>query len=395
MDMGIMNYVLNREYLLYRIGELQLKQSYIAYKMGVSEKTVSRWTTGKVTQIKEANLIALSEILECSPGNLKTTDEQTDYVRTLLDKDLLSKLSPHGDFELAEQILKHALPKYLDDELRAEVYLEIASTNWRTQRYDQARQYCLEALAIGNMAKNKSIIFQAAFQIGTIDSIVGSKAALSYLMQAYELREHAKSSSKVAALCNNLGMHLNEIGYSQDAYPYILEAFSRYTEEDKYYNMCIAIQSLLTLKLVLEDYQDFDSLVADGLSYAEKASFHTGKISIKLYDLKYHLDTKQDLLDTHHESIRHYLNNFNPYVSDIYYAYHLMIFPEEAERVFEILTQHKEMVPFMKAMLYMMKYQHYRQENDYRTCEEILRSIGCENWLVSHPIKHDEIFNNI
>jgi transcriptional regulator with XRE-family HTH domain len=377
----IMNYTLNREYLINRIKELKLKQSYIAHVIGVSDKTISRWTTGKVNQIKEDNLLALADVLKCSPGNLKHSSEENEYIRNLLDKDLLTKLSPHGDFELVEQILMNSLPKYMDDELKAEVYLEIANTNWRTQNYEQARKYCMEALAIGNLTQNKKIIFHATFQIGTIDSITGSKAALSYLKEAYDLKTHAKNQSKVAALCNNLGMHLFELGYTKEAYPYIEEAFKIYEKEHKYYNMCIAIQAMLSIKLTLKDYSNFDSLIKDAIEYANKSSYLNGITSIYLYDLKRCIDLGIEVNNNHLEAVTHFFDHFDPYVSHIFYEYFILYRTHQSDQVFKELINHKRMVPFMKGVLYYTRYKHNKMESDLTESLKIFESIGCENWL--------------
>ncbi len=65
---------LNSEYIQNRIEELDLKYSWLAYKIGVTEKTIQRWASGKVKFIRSANALKLAECLECGLDKILAED---------------------------------------------------------------------------------------------------------------------------------------------------------------------------------------------------------------------------------------------------------------------------------------------------------------------------------
>jgi len=377
-----MKYILNTSYLKQKIGQLQLKRSYLAFKLNVTEKTISRWTTGKTIHIQTSNLEGLSQVLGCSPGDLIINYQETSLIKNLLEKDILTKLSPHGDFDLVEQIIENAIPVYMSSHLKAEVYLELANVKWRTQDYSQAKAYAIEALEIGSEMEDKSILFLANYHLGTIDSISGHSGALGFLKAAYDLRKYAKSPSKAAALCNNLGMHIREQGYPQKALPYIIEAYQIYKTEEQAYNSCIAVQALLALYIDLDDYTSFPALYQEGLDYAQMSGFKNGLISLNLYHLKYIMQTDGTITRMHLQALEDIRTYCDPYISDIVYEYYLRYRPNKVCEIYPFLIDKTKPVPFMEAMLHYMTYKYLGKEEDMKRCQQVLESIGCQNWLL-------------
>ncbi|MCB0422167.1 MAG: helix-turn-helix transcriptional regulator, partial [Bdellovibrionales bacterium] len=109
---------LNIHFLRNRLTELDLKQSWVAKKVGVDPKTLRRWLHGKVKKIQRANAIALAEVLETSIGELTLSSEEDFYATNqdqktaaelLSSSQLLEKLGPIHEWNVVEALLKATL----------------------------------------------------------------------------------------------------------------------------------------------------------------------------------------------------------------------------------------------------------------------------------------------
>ncbi len=99
---------------------LNLTLAQIADGLGVKEATVQRYESGDIKNIKHDTIIALSEILKCSPTYLMGWDEDKDKIQepTDTEKKLLyyfSKLNDIGQLEALKRVEELSyIKKYTD-----------------------------------------------------------------------------------------------------------------------------------------------------------------------------------------------------------------------------------------------------------------------------------------
>lgn len=106
---------LNSHFVLRRIEVLGLKQWWLARELGVSEKTVNRWLTGRVKRVARYNAESLARQLGCRVEDVILPDETDVYATReeqrvaaglLQERDLLGLLSPSDNWALAESLIK-------------------------------------------------------------------------------------------------------------------------------------------------------------------------------------------------------------------------------------------------------------------------------------------------
>jgi DNA-binding Xre family transcriptional regulator len=173
---------LDTDRLVREVRELGLRQWALARLVRVSRKTVSRWLTGKVRRITRRNLERLAETLGCSPGELTlpestppyaTRADQRHAAELSLDRDLVQLLSPSGDWELAEGVLRASLEPDLPPERLGRLLNQLSITAWRRERYDEGRELARRAAEIGERIGDAAIRVKAAANMATVDSLVG------------------------------------------------------------------------------------------------------------------------------------------------------------------------------------------------------------------------------
>ncbi len=301
MDMnghGMNNYKIDKNKLQEKIRQSGMKQSLLAHKIGVSEKTISRWVTGKIFFIKYHNLEALSYALNCQKNDLLML-ENKELIHTLLDEELLEKLSPYDNYEMVEQIFLHAFSTALDDETKCKAYLVLANANWKNTRYKEALDYLEKVFILASELKNDGLWFEYYYQLGTIESINGELKCIENLNKAFDLRSYASTPVLIGKLSNNLGMMYREMGELETALTYMNEAYRYFEISEKYYNLCIACQGLMTIYNELENYEEVLRYGQLGRHYSRKSHYDQGYENIVLYELLAMYELNESLTEEH------------------------------------------------------------------------------------------------
>jgi transcriptional regulator with XRE-family HTH domain len=173
---------LDTDRLVREVRELGLRQWALARLVRVSRKTVSRWLTGKVRRISVHNLERLAGALGCRPDELTlpesappyaTRADQRHAAELSLDRDLVQLLSPSGDWELAEGVLRASLEPNLPPERLGRLLNQLSITAWRQERYDEGYALARRAAAIGGRIGDEAIRVKAAANMATVDSLIG------------------------------------------------------------------------------------------------------------------------------------------------------------------------------------------------------------------------------
>ena len=125
------SFPINITFLENRICELDLKQWWVAENIGVDRKTLARWLSGKVKNIKRDNLLALAHTLECEIDDLilksdtlvvSSRAEQSEAAKRIVEDKLLEILTPSGDWPLLESIVKSTMEPGLSKHLLGKLY---------------------------------------------------------------------------------------------------------------------------------------------------------------------------------------------------------------------------------------------------------------------------------
>lgn len=284
MDMIMKTYKIDKEKLNHMILRSQMKQSLIAHKLGVSEKTISRWVTGKVMFMKHHNLEALCQCFNCDRDELLMLRDDS-LIQTMIKENLLEKLSPHGNFDMVEKIFLNAFKEDIDERTKAEVYLILSNTNWRQDRFDDAEFYLNKAFDIAKRIDDQTLLFEAYYHKGTIASIKGMKDTLDILLKAYDLKTYAKSPYEIAKLCNNISMTYREMKNLDKALEFMKESYRHFELEEKHYNLCICCQGYMVIYNELGDYECAIKYGELGKYFALKSAFDSGEKSVMMYEM--------------------------------------------------------------------------------------------------------------
>lgn len=286
---------INVHFINNRIKELGLKRSWLAVKIGVSKKTISRWTTGKVKRIAYYNAHALARCLNTSVEELSNKSDiyvlgtQLDKelaANKIISEDLLLLLSPSGKWDLLESIIKSSISPNLSKEKIGRLYNWLSITKWRKKSYKEARAFAREALKIGNETNDKAISVKALFNLGTVESLSGNNhIALENYLRCYKLKDYFKTRSDVASLCTNISMVYRDMGDFELSLEYQKEAVKLFDFDKKYYNLSIAFQCF---GYIYTEIGHFDKAIENlniAIDYAYKSNYNLGLVTIPLYKL--------------------------------------------------------------------------------------------------------------
>ena len=201
--------------LVGRIEDGGVKQAWLAERVGVSRKTVSRWVTGKVKRIGRESAEALAEVLGCAVEALTVADEvdvlatkaeQRAAARLIQDNDLLQLLSPSDNWALAESLIKATLQPDLPLRELGRLYNLLSIAAWRQGHYDEAVRRLERAEEIGVQLDDGGLRQGATYNRAVVDSLVGDMgAALAGYERCLEHPEWFESPRDHAKVLSNVG----------------------------------------------------------------------------------------------------------------------------------------------------------------------------------------------
>lgn len=183
---------LDAHFLSRRIEIRGVKLWWLAERLGVDRKTVSRWVTGKVKRLARENAEALARELDCrleelvvsdEADVLATREEQRVAAALVQQQDLMGLLSPTENWQLAESIIKATLQPDLPLRQLGRLYNLLSIAAWRQGHYGEAEAHAARARQIGEQTADRAVITKALFNQATIDSMLSRHAAS---LAAYE-----------------------------------------------------------------------------------------------------------------------------------------------------------------------------------------------------------------
>ncbi|HUT97584.1 MAG TPA: tetratricopeptide repeat protein [bacterium] len=284
---------LDTDRLVREVRELGLRQWALARLVRVSRKTVSRWLTGKVRWITAHNLERLAEALGCRSEELTlpesappfaTRADQRHAAELSLDRDLVQLLSPSGDWELAEGVLRAALEPNLPPERLGRLLNQLSITAWRQERYDEGRELARRAAEIGERIGDEAIRVKAAANMATADSLVGRhKDALEGYEWCLERAGHFEMPRDHAGVLTNVSMVYRDFARFAESVAAQREAVRLFTELELPFNLSIAYTCLGIILTEWGRLEEAALSLEESRRWAEAANFARKLVTLNFY----------------------------------------------------------------------------------------------------------------
>ena len=204
-----------------RIAELGLKQWWLAEQLQVDRKTVVRWVNGQVRTLQHGNAVALAAVLQCrldqlelprSGIDLATPRDQHDAGRLLATSQLLERLGPIGEWDVAESLIRAVAVPGLPVHVLGELHNRLCVACWRQGKMVQAQAANDAALELAERCGDQALRAGAlASRANLLHWRGDGGAALATYREALALSTYLEPAT-AAGLRNNLGACLYENG---------------------------------------------------------------------------------------------------------------------------------------------------------------------------------------
>ncbi len=291
--MAVETYLLNLTFLENRLGELGLKNWWVAEHIGVDRKTLSRWLTGKVKTIKNENLLALAECLKCSSEELVLKDdssviaskeEQAIAAELIVQENLLSTLTPSGQWPLLQSIVKSTMQPNLPLPVMGKLYNLLSVCSWRQDEIEKAKGFATKALSIGNQIGHRGVIAQAKSNLALVYFYKGQlKESILLFETVISERKFIDDERTMAAAFSNLAQNYQIYGDFVLSRKMQIEAIELYSALALPLNLSIAYCGLGLLMTELEDYSSAELALQKSLEFATTANYVRGLHALKIY----------------------------------------------------------------------------------------------------------------
>ena len=221
----------NCHFAIKRIKELNLKFAWIAAKISVNEKTISRWMNGQVNRIQHSNIEKLALVLECCSDDLIDKSSTESYgspsdqilAANLIEKEeLFYDLYPIGKIKLIGSIIQSTLQPNVPKVLYAKLLSQLAVIHWTQRKFTKGEECGLKAIQIAEQKGRDDIVYSASQWLALIHVFQGKmEIANSLLINIIDklddvvCEEHAHALHTLALLKFFLGHFEEGVEYAQ------------------------------------------------------------------------------------------------------------------------------------------------------------------------------------
>lgn len=248
------NVKIDREGLNLIIHQKGIKKTWLAKKLGVSLKTITRWTNGSVEYTSFKMLLDLSETLGVSPELVSVDFNKTsvankkalkEVASKIINDNLLLVISTSSNWSLFESIVRAALVESHIPKEKGKILNWLSIAYWRQKQYTLSRRYANEALSLGKKEGEKAIVLKAMFNLGTVASLEENfQEALNLLLECEKMVQDFDDLADAGALFTNLSMAYKDVGQFDESLKYQLKAVHIFNDLNKTYNLSIAYHCL-------------------------------------------------------------------------------------------------------------------------------------------------------
>ncbi|MBT3981617.1 MAG: helix-turn-helix domain-containing protein [Bacteriovoracaceae bacterium] len=312
------SFPINITFLENRICELDLKQWWVAENIGVDRKTLARWLSGKVKNIKRDNLLALAHTLECEIDDLilksdtlvvSSRAEQSEAAKRIVEDKLLEILTPSGDWPLLESIVKSTMEPGLSKHLLGKLYNYLSICSWRQDRLEKAFDYAMQALEIGEKINSPVVVYAARSNLGIIHHYRAElEKARGHYLECIDHDKYFESPKIKGSSLSNLAMLYCDLG----EYKLSIETQKKSIEVFETLGLPLNLSiAHCAMGLTLEQLGSWEQALAEFVLSGELATscgYKRGVAAGLLYRCTslYHLDLKVEALDYLGQGIAEY-----------------------------------------------------------------------------------------
>ncbi|MBE1298477.1 MAG: helix-turn-helix domain-containing protein [Alteromonadaceae bacterium] len=160
--------ILNRSQLQQLITERNVKHSWLASVIGVSEKSLTRWINGATPSVKVNNLKKLAEALDCELEALILSTEAETYsseknrdllVNELHNDSLLYNLLISSKLKLAISLIKSTFHSGMPNAIMASFYTKLGYAHVIQRQQKSAKKFFLKAQQKAFNTGNQELLF--------------------------------------------------------------------------------------------------------------------------------------------------------------------------------------------------------------------------------------------
>lgn len=294
-----------------------LKQWWIAERLQIHRKTVSRWINGTVKRTSREMAEALAEVLGATVEEITVADE-ADLFATDADhkaaahllrrSTLLDRLGPIGEWETIEKLLKSALVSGLPPVARADLLNKLSIASWRQSNISVARTYAEKARRIGESTGEKRVLLPALLNLANIASWEGNtRRALSLYETCIREGEYLEPRERAGAMSNYAAV-LWEAGDREGCVEPLRRAIELFERHGKPTNLSIAHAQVAMILLESGHYHVAQTHVRSAAAYARQDDYHRGTALSTL--LQAELDARSSRSESARDNVRKALQEF-------------------------------------------------------------------------------------
>lgn len=160
--------IIDRNRLISLINSQSVKHTWLASKINVSEKTLTRWVNGDVTRIRTGNLKKLAAALNCETEVLIARSEVDVYssaknrdilVNELHNDSLLYQLLMSSKIKLAISLIKSTFHPKLPSAILASFYTKLGYASLIHRKLKAAKKHFSKASTKAQTSGNQEVIF--------------------------------------------------------------------------------------------------------------------------------------------------------------------------------------------------------------------------------------------
>jgi tetratricopeptide (TPR) repeat protein len=211
-------FLINSRRLESEIEHKDLRIWWIAEKIRVDRKTISRWLAGTVKAATIENIQALADVLECSADELILADDtpavlvpesKATAAELIRQKGLKDLLEPTHNHALLEALVNASIDPNLPPETLSALLLDLAHAKIRQHRYKESEEHALKAMKLLLNSTDLALRARARMSIANVFSLQSKpREALDHLDVAVEL---ARASEDRLLLAKGLSNHAHAL----------------------------------------------------------------------------------------------------------------------------------------------------------------------------------------
>ncbi len=208
--------LINAEALRRMLEERELKQWWLARRIAVDRKTVTRWISGQTRRISQENLDRLARELDCSAAELTvedrlealgTREDRWSAARQLKDKDVVGMVGPSYSWELAETLIRSAIDSDMPVDLQVALYLKLASLGMYQHKPELTKSSAEIALQRAVDEGDEALEYQSLDMLAFYYLMIGQLSeVVSRYAQVLERRDLIPTQTRLASILCNKGL---------------------------------------------------------------------------------------------------------------------------------------------------------------------------------------------